>query len=182
MQSKKTRKQQEKRHFSHLWPLLGCCSYHTLIVRIPRLLCMMNQCVGMLQYQMILRRTQSVGCRAKNRQTARKKRHFGNLLPFWECCIYHTVIVRTPRLLSMMVQYVGMLQYQNIFRQTQFVGCRAKNRQPRRKKASVYDKLVCWHAPVSKILRWTQFVGFRAKTGKQQEKRHFGYLWPFWGS
>ena len=68
---------------------------------------------------------------------------------------------------------IGMLQCQNIFRRTQFVGCRAKNRQPRRKKASVYDKLVCWHAPVSKILRWTQFVGFRAKNRQTTRKKAF---------
>ena len=56
-----------------VWPFWGCCIYLTVIVRTPRLLCMMVQYVGMLQYQNIFRQTQFVGCRAKNRQTRRKK-------------------------------------------------------------------------------------------------------------
>ena len=127
MQSKKQAFNKKKLHFGHLWLFWGCCSYHTVIVRIPMLLCMMNQYVGMLQYQKILRRTQFVGCRAKNRHTTRKTRHFGHLWPIWGCCSYHTVIVRIPRLLCMMNQYVGILQYQNILKRTHVVGCRAKN-------------------------------------------------------
>ena len=73
MQSKKQAYNKKKRHFGHLWLFWGCCSYPAVLVRIPRLLCMMNQYVGMIQFQKILRPTQFVGCRAKNRHTTRKK-------------------------------------------------------------------------------------------------------------
>ena len=109
----------------------GVYSYYTVIDRIPRLLCMMVQYAGMPQYQKILRLTQFVGCKAKNRQTSR---HFDNLWPFLGCYSYHTVIVKLPRLLCMMNQYVGMHQFQKILRWTEFVRCRAKNRQTTRKK------------------------------------------------
>ena len=122
-----TGKQQEKKEFWSFMAIWGCCSYHRVIIRIPRLLRMMNQYVGMLRYQKILRQTQFVGCRTKNRQKNKKISHFGHLWPFQGCCSYHTVIVRIPRLLCMINQYVGMLQYQKILKRTHFVGCRVKN-------------------------------------------------------
>ena len=124
---------QTTRHFYHLWPFLGCYSYHTEIVKILRLLCMMNKYVGMHQFQKILRWTQCVGCRAKTRKQ-QEKRHFGHLWQFWGYWSYHTLIVKISRLLCMMHQYVGILQYQKILRQTQFVGRITKYRQKTRKK------------------------------------------------
>jgi hypothetical protein len=73
MASKKQAYNKEKRHFGHLCPIWGCFSYHTVIVRIPRLLCMINQYVGILQYQKILKQTQFVGCRAKTGIQQEKK-------------------------------------------------------------------------------------------------------------
>ena len=70
MQSKK---QANDKAFGSFMAILGCYSYHTVIVKIPRLLCMMNQYVGMHQYQKILRWTQFVGCSAKKQANNKKK-------------------------------------------------------------------------------------------------------------
>ena len=160
---------QKKKHLGHLWLFQGCPSYHTLIALISRLMCMVTQYVGMLHYQKILKHTQFVGYRAKNRpKTRRRKKAFlsitailgvtqlpYHLWPFQGCPSYHMLIAMISRLLCMVTQYIGMVQFKKILKWTQFVGCRAENWQNTTKKGIWYQKKP----------KQTQFVACRAKNG-----------------
>ena len=203
IQSKKQAYNKKKKHFGHLWPFWGCCSYHAVIVKIPRLLCIMNQYVGMLQYQKILRRTQFVGCRAKNRHTTRKKAFWsfkailevlqlpnGNSLVTKASVCDESVCWHAPVSKDTKTDTICMMQsrkqaYNKKKELQSFMAFLGVLQLPcgnsQDTKASVYNESVCWHDPVSKDTQTDTICRMKRKKQANHKKKgilviygHFG--------